>query len=141
MSIPKPEMGEKSTRKKSKVDIMDANLVNWITEELKNRGWSLRELGRRANLSHATISHILSGQTNPGLDFCVGIARAFNVPAETVLRLADLLPHRAEDTELRREAMYLFDQLDEETQQTFITILRGYVRETAPPYNTKPSIS
>lgn len=71
---------------------MNDNLVDWITEEIKNRGWSIRELARRANLSHATISNILAQQTNPGFDFCVGIASAFDVPAEYVLRKAKLLP-------------------------------------------------
>lgn len=119
---------------------MNNNLVDWLTEEIENRGWSLRELGRRAGLSHATISNILSGQTNPGLDFCVGIARALDVSAESVLRRADLLPRRAEETESRREMLYLFDQLTEETQETVITMLRGYVRETAVPYTTKTAL-
>ena len=119
---------------------MNNNLVDWLTEEIEDRGWSLRELGRRSGLSHATISNILSSQTKPGLDFCIGIARALDVSAESVLRRADLLPRRTEETEARREMLYLFDQLTEETQETVITMLRGYVRETAVPYTTKTAL-
>jgi transcriptional regulator with XRE-family HTH domain len=113
--------------------------AEWLQSELDERGWSRLEAAKRGKISASIFDKVINGYSQPGLKFCVGIARAFNVPAETVLRRAGLLPLRSDDTEIRREAMYLFDQLDEETQKTFITILRGYVRETAPPYNTKPS--
>lgn len=67
-------------------------MVTWLTEEIESRGWSLRELGRRSDLSHSTISNILSGVQNPGLEFCLGIAKAFRIPAEMVMHRAGLLP-------------------------------------------------
>lgn len=50
------------------------------------------------------------------------------------------MPQEPEETEAHREMRYLFDQLSEETQETVITMLRGYVRETAVPYTTKTAL-
>jgi transcriptional regulator with XRE-family HTH domain len=113
----------------------------WIQNELDERGWSRLEAARRGGISASMFDKIINGYSKPGLKFCVGIARAFNMPAEIVLRRADLLPQRTEETPVRREMLYLFDQLTEETQETVITMLRGYVRETAVPYTTKTTRS
>jgi transcriptional regulator with XRE-family HTH domain len=67
-------------------------LSSLITSELETRGWSMRELGRRAGVSHAQISNVVSGSAKPGADFCLSVARAFRMPPEKVLRLGGLLP-------------------------------------------------
>ena len=71
---------------------MRDELINWLNGELHRRGWSQRELGRRAGISGAMVSKVLSGE-KPGWDFCVAIARALEVTPEEVFRLARLLPH------------------------------------------------
>lgn len=67
-------------------------MVFWLTEELENRGWSIRELARRASTSHTTISQVLSLQREPTWEFCAQIAGALEIPPETVFRKAGLLP-------------------------------------------------
>ena len=47
------------------------------------------------------MQQVLSGTTNPGLDFCRGIARAFKLPLEDVFRLAGILPVKLIPPELR----------------------------------------
>lgn len=116
---------------------MTDDLVTWITEELEQRGWSFRELGRRAGISHATISNIVSGQSRPGLDFCSSVARAFNVPAETVLRRAGLLQARSDTTPDLRELTFLYDQLEPTEQANVLRMIRGYVREVQSAYEAK----
>ena len=113
------------------------NLVSWIDKELANRSWSYSELARRANVSQSMVSKVMSFSASPGFDFCSGIAKAFHVSPEVVLRLAGLLPAQPDETALQREMRYLFDQLDEQAQGTVITMLRGYVRETSPAYKHK----
>lgn len=67
-------------------------LINWLNAKMKENNLGNNELARRAGVSPATVSIVLSGQHQPSFDFCVGVARAFNVPPEKVLRLAGLLP-------------------------------------------------
>lgn len=74
-------------------------LIGWLSEELEQRGWSHRELARRAGLSQAAISTVIAGQRKAGWDFCASIARAFNEPPLRVFQLAGLLPPAPVDEE------------------------------------------
>lgn len=71
---------------------MHDKLITWMIEELKKRGWSHRELARRSGMSQPAISGTLSGDRNPGADFCIKIAQALGEPPEKLLRLAGILP-------------------------------------------------
>jgi transcriptional regulator with XRE-family HTH domain len=66
--------------------------IKWMIHGMERKGWTIRELSRRSGLTHATISNVLNGQRNPGLQFCLGIADAFSEPPERTLRRAGLLP-------------------------------------------------
>jgi len=66
------------------------NFTNWLYEELNKRGWSQSELARRGKIAQSTISSILTGRSNPGPKACIAIAKAFNMPAELVMRKANL---------------------------------------------------
>ena len=76
---------------------MSDKLRAWLSEELEQRGWTHSELGRRAGVSQAAISNILSGNREAGADFCVKIAQALNEAPEKVLRLAEILPPASDD--------------------------------------------
>jgi len=41
---------------------MSESLRYWLNHELDRRGWSYNELGRRAGLSSAGVSDVLSGK-------------------------------------------------------------------------------
>lgn len=64
----------------------------WLQEELEKRGWSQSELARRSGLTRQTINTLIKGRSEPQAETCLAIARGLNVPPETVLRAADLLP-------------------------------------------------
>ncbi|NJK53248.1 MAG: helix-turn-helix transcriptional regulator [Leptolyngbyaceae cyanobacterium SU_3_3] len=49
---------------------MTNTLSTFLNDELKKRGWSQRELARRAELSPTSISEVLSGRRGPGRRFC-----------------------------------------------------------------------
>lgn len=68
--------------------------VKRINDELDRRGWSRAEAARRGRVSDSMFSKVISGYANPGLDFCRGVARAFDWPLEDVFRLAGILPTR-----------------------------------------------
>jgi len=71
---------------------MENDFITWLTKELDVRGWSNNELARRANLASSSISMVISGKRTPGVNFCTGVARAFGIPPEEVMRYAGLLP-------------------------------------------------
>lgn len=96
----------------------------WLLHELEDRGWSIREVARRAELSHATINGILSEKANPGLDFCLGIARAFRMPPEIILRKAGLLPQLTKSTEENQQLVEYFQYLDNADRDRLLVIAR-----------------
>ena len=71
---------------------MGLKLIPWLIAALDNRGWSQRELARRAGKSQSNISDVLSGKTAPTLEFCAAIAGPLGVPLDDVLILAGLKP-------------------------------------------------
>jgi len=97
----------------------------WLMQELEKRGWSNSELARRANVVPSTISMIISGSAKPGVDACLGIARAFGESPVKVFRLAGLLPPLDTRKELLDEALALFDKLNAADQARIIVIARA----------------
>jgi transcriptional regulator with XRE-family HTH domain len=103
------------------------DITQWLVEEVNKRGWSFRELGRRAGLSSGAISKVITGVSLPGWEFCRRVARAFNVPPEKVFRLAGLLPPEPRETTNMREITHLFSQLSPEDQERFIAFVRTFL--------------
>ena len=68
------------------------NFVEWLEEEMQKRNWRPAELAHAAGLYSATLSRILNGDRQPGPDVCLAIAKAFELPPESVFRMAGLLP-------------------------------------------------
>lgn len=71
---------------------MNTKLSDFINEELTQRGWSQRELARKAGISHTSISEVIAGNRNPGWDFCAAIAAPLDKTPLEVFQLAGLLP-------------------------------------------------
>ncbi len=76
------------------METTENTFASWLEKEIEARGWTIRELARRAGLAHVTISNILNGTRNPGVEFCLGVAKALREPPELVFRRAGLLPKR-----------------------------------------------
>lgn len=84
---------------------MDTDFALWLIAEMDRRGWTNSELSRRAGIVPSTLSKVISGQNSPGLDFCLGVARAFGYPPERVLRESGLLPTALADERLFQQFM------------------------------------
>lgn len=67
-------------------------LREFINNEIDEKGWTVTELARRAELAQPTVGDVLNGKTNPGLRFYIGMARALQVSVDHLLRLAGDLP-------------------------------------------------
>lgn len=120
---------------------MSDKLAAWINIQLKENGWSIREFSRRVGISHTHAARIINAEVIPSAEICSSIARVFKVSPVTVLIYAGLLQERTENTRHRQELLYLFEQLNDNTQETVLTMLRGYVRETTPAHQSKASVS
>ena len=98
---------------------MDDKLITWISNQLDERGWSHRELARRAGISQTAVSTVIAGQRNAGWDFCASIAKAFNEPPLKVFQLAGLLPRSPilEESPTLRELWNLVQDMPEAEQE------------------------
>lgn len=65
-------------------------LSEWLTEEIRFRSWSMRELARRAGLSHSAVSLVIAGQP-PTWDFCAAIAPPLEISPIEVFLIAGKL--------------------------------------------------
>lgn len=71
---------------------MSDELRAWLSRELDQRTWSYRELARRADISNALVSRIMSSDMKASPDFCIKVAQALGETPEKLLRLAGILP-------------------------------------------------
>lgn len=94
----------------------EKDFVTWLNEELERRGWSQSELSRRVGVVSSTVSVILAYQKSPGVDFCLGLARALQITPEEVFRRAGLLPPlpAAPDLSLMQQLSDLIKRLPED---------------------------
>ena len=81
-------------------------LADWLAEELKARGWSMRELARRSEISHTLVADVMGGRW-PSWDFCAAIARPLGMSPVEIF----LIDGRLTVTDLRRG----FKQVPNET--------------------------
>ena len=108
---------------------MSDELVVWLTEAIEARGWSMRELARRAGLSHATVSQVLSQQQKPTWNFCAAIARPLRVPEDTIFILAGLKRRPPPAVDEEREVVAIVRSLPVDVRQWMMVMLRGLARE------------
>lgn len=76
---------------------METNFTSWLSNKLKNNGWSMREFARRAKISHSSVSKVISGEVVPSWDFCAAISVPLNEPIWDVAQIAGLLPKKPGD--------------------------------------------
>jgi transcriptional regulator with XRE-family HTH domain len=71
---------------------MNEDFSSWLNALLDEKGWSRSEAARRGGISASMFDKVISGNAQPGLDFLRGIARAFGLSLEQVMRKAGILP-------------------------------------------------
>lgn len=112
---------------------MEKDFSTWLMTELEKRGWTNSELARRAGVVPSTVSMILSNQKQPGLDFCVGVARALGELPETILRRAGLLPPLPAAVEEENEVLQIYRTLPATQRRTILSMLRALAPREARP--------
>lgn len=76
----------------NEADRLRTNFVKWVKEGIDERGWSIRELGRRCAFSHTHISNTINGVRNVTWELCEALAHAFGQTPESAFRRVGLLP-------------------------------------------------
>lgn len=66
--------------------------MNWLEQQLREKNWSIRELGRRSDINASDISKILSGKRKPTLETYAKISEGLELPLERIFRIAGILP-------------------------------------------------
>ena len=103
--------------------------VRWLKKTMKEKGWGLRETARRAGLTHSPLSYILTNGAMPSFDTCVGLAKAFDVPLESVLVGAGFLPG-VDDDPTREEIIFLLKRVKNPASlRLVLSVLRSIVKE------------
>ena len=87
-------------------------------------------------MSSGAVSLVLSGQRNPGTEFCLSIAKALHLPPEPIFRKAGLLPTITETEEENSQLIEYFQYLDEADRQRLLAIART-LYEHRTEYHTK----
>lgn len=110
---------------------MDTKLSTWLNYECKARGWSHRELGRRAGVTGQMVSGVIAGDRNPGWDFCAGVAKALGKPPLELFRLAGLLPEESHG-ENEPALLHHYRELSPPNQRAALAMLRGLAGQQGP---------
>lgn len=124
----------------------EMDFAMFVNGELDRRGWSRSEAARRGGISASMLDKVISGNARPGYRTCKGIARAFNLPIDEVLRMAGILPnvgrtplivhdtraeYRSVTDEERERLLWAFKQLspaDRELALDLVERLAGMLR-------------
>jgi transcriptional regulator with XRE-family HTH domain len=88
-----------------------------ISDEISSRNLSIRNFAKLADVSHPTISEILSGEI-PSYETCVKLAPILHLPLEAVMMAAGLLPPDREIDAVEQEILHLYRLVppDKQTQ-------------------------
>jgi len=96
----------------------------WLLEEIGARGLTYSDIARKGKISHARVSQVLAGEP-PGKRFCLAIAKALQIPPETIFREAGLLPPVPENSVSAEQALYLFRRLTVADQERILVMMRA----------------
>lgn len=117
-------------------------LTDWLLNELHVRDWTQAELARRAGVSRAAISDIISGKRNMGKDLAQSVSEALKIPIEEIYRAAGLLPPKPEENRIIKQIAHLTHDLPEQEQNDileFVKKKKGHsFLPTAPSVMPKP---
>jgi transcriptional regulator with XRE-family HTH domain len=109
---------------------MENKLVDWIKRELQIRDWSIRNLARHSDVTHAHIAAVLRGDKKITWDFCASMSKALNEPVWKLFILAGLLdgiPEEISQNEELRVLLKIWLELPPEAQKDLVNYA-GWIR-------------
>lgn len=106
---------------------MNEKLSEFLTRALEKRHWSMRELGRRADVSGALVSEVINGNVPASTKFCVLVAQALGESPVKLLRLAGYMPDMPEPTDGEDKALRIFRQIPEGYRDLALRVLANFI--------------
>ncbi len=98
-------------------------LIEWLTLNMNKNNWGVREVARRAGVSHPTVSDVLNGKP-PSLDTSVALAKLFNTTPELILRMAGVFSSGKDDlSPKKRQLIHLAEQSDDDAVDMALAVL------------------
>ena len=118
---------------------MENDLASWLDNELEERGWSIREMARRAGVSHTAIASALNRKGRPSAELCVAIADVLGVSAIEVVQRAGILPPDPPETTAWRRLNAMWARLSDEDQERVLEIVETWVQKRGQRPRRVPS--
>lgn len=114
---------------------MATEFGDWLLGRLAEKDWSQAQLARKAKVSRQVIyNYINLPRENPDKDMLASIARALDLPPETVFRAAGLLPELPSIDQARQEiVLHKFSELSAEEQEQVIEYIDFIKRRQKSP--------
>ena len=106
---------------------MESKLIPWLIRELDDRGWSHRELAKRAKVSQTTVSQVIAGNRQPTWDFCAKIALPLDQNVDSIFVLAGLKRPLPPAVKEEQEVLGIVRNLPPELRRTAANVLRSLV--------------
>jgi transcriptional regulator with XRE-family HTH domain len=98
---------------------------DWLIDQLEAQQWSYRQLAQQAGITRSAISRVITGQNDPGPDFCNGIARALGIPPVEVFYRAGLLDPPPDTNPPIDKFLDLVEQLSEDDFERLLIFAEG----------------
>jgi transcriptional regulator with XRE-family HTH domain len=108
-----------------------SNFVNWFNQEIENRGWTYADVAKRGGISKSMISRVVSGQSQPGIEFCKAVATAFDVSDEEVFRRAGILDPLPPAVVEEKEILRIIRSLPTQARASALAMLRGLIESSS----------
>lgn len=93
--------------------VVQPRLKQWLIEQMRRRGWSIRDTAERAAIPHTTIVRWLKDDNLIGTKHIEVIARLFGTPIENLYIMGDYIPDKRELNTDKRLLLHIYDLLDE----------------------------
>lgn len=98
-----------------------------VLREVVEKTGGVREVGRRAGLSHSLISNIINLGEQPTFDTCIALAPVMEMEPLTVIYMAGLLPKPPDWKPELNEALALFGRMTVDEQDDLLVYMRRRV--------------
>jgi transcriptional regulator with XRE-family HTH domain len=104
---------------------MPSKLGEWLKAELAKRGWSMRRLALRSDVSPVTVGNIVRRDVKPEVDTVLCLAEGLGEDPVFMLRLAGILPDLVPETTEEEEVVRILRTLPHHLRQAVVWMIRG----------------